>query len=487
MTSAIPIPISFSAIAPEIILLVTACVLLTVGVFLAGELARRLSAAAAAIALTAAAAVSATQFEDTARFAFDHTVRIDAFGQGARMLIFVSGLLAVCVAFGMRDLRERGVEYHALLLSACAGMSLLAVANSFVTTFVALELFSICLYVLVAIETDDLLSLEGGLKYLIIGSIGAAFLLYGAALVYGATGQLEFDRISTALSTGDAHGVLLLAGLALVLVGLGFKANAAPFHMWTPDAYEGAPTPVTAFMSAATKVVALVIALRVLVTAFPRQSDVWEIAVAGLVFACFIAGNLGALRQKNVKRMLAYSTVAHSGFLLTAVAANSAVGGQALLYYLTIYAAMNVGAFAIVAIRERELGRPVEVADFAGWGYRRPMLSIAMMVFMLSLAGFPPTGGFLGKLYIWSAAVANGQTYLAIAGAIATAVGLVYYLRVPFALFDRDAAVPAARPSAGFELSAGVSLAAALVVVGLGIIPSPLIDLARTASASLFG
>jgi NADH-quinone oxidoreductase subunit N len=257
--------------------------------------------------------------------------------------------------------------------------------------------------------------------------------------------------------------------------------------MWTPDAYEGAPTPVTAFMSAATKVAALVIALRVLVTAFPRQSDVWEIGLAGLVFACFIAGNLGALRQANVKRMLAYSTVAHSGFLLTAVAAHSALGGRALLYYLTIYAAMNVGAFAIVAIREREIGRPVEVADFAGWGYRRPILSIAMVVFMLSLAGFPPTGGFLGKLYIWSAAVANGQTYLAIAGAIATAVGLVYYLRVPFALFDRDAAVPSAARPANFPLDAAVSVAAALVVVGFGIIPSPLIDLARTASSSLFG
>jgi NADH-quinone oxidoreductase subunit N len=487
-TLAIQIPISFSAIAPEIVLLATACVLLTCGVFVPnGDLARRLSAAAAAAALGAAAVVSAIQFEDTARFAFDHTLRIDAFGQGARMLIFVSGLLAVCVAFGMRDLRERGVEYHALLLSACAGMSLLAVANSFVTTFVALELFSICLYVLVAVETDDLLSLEGGLKYLIIGSIGAAFLLYGGALVYGATGQLEFDRIRAALASGDPHGVLLLAGVALVLVGLGFKANAAPFHVWTPDAYQGAPTPVTAFMSAATKVVALVITLRVLVTAFPRQSDVWEIALAGLVFACFIAGNLGALRQANVKRMLAYSTVAHSGFLLTAVAADSALGGRALLYYLTVYAAMNVGAFAIVAIREREIGRPVEVADFAGWGYRRPLLSIAMVVFMLSLAGFPPTGGFLGKLYIWSAAVANGQTYLAIAGAIATAVGLVYYLRVPFALFDRDAAVPAALPSAGFELNAGVSVATALVVVGLGIIPSPLIDLARSASSSLVG
>src|SRR6478735_8935823 len=222
MTSAIPIPISFSAIAPEIILLVTACALLTVGVFLAGELARRLSAAAAAVALGAAAAISAGQFEDTARFAFDHTVRIDAFGQGARMLIFVSGLLAVCVAFGMRDLHERGVEYHALLLAACAGMSLLAVSNSFVTTFVALELFSICLYVLVAIETDDLLSLEGGLKYLIVGSVGAAFLLYGGALVYAASGQLEFDRIRAALADGDPHGVLLLAGIAFVLVGLAF-------------------------------------------------------------------------------------------------------------------------------------------------------------------------------------------------------------------------------------------------------------------------
>ena len=485
--STIQIPISFSAIAPEIVLLVTASVLLVVGVFLPGELARRLSAAASVIALGAAAAISAIQFEDSTRYAFDHTLRIDAFGQGGRMLIFLSGLLAVCVAFGMRDLRERGVEYHALLLAACGGMSLLAVANSFVTTFVALELFSICLYVLVAIETDDLLSLEGGLKYLIVGSVGAAFLLYGSALVYGATGALEFDRIRAALAHGEPHGVLLLAGLSFVIVGLGFKANAAPFHMWTPDAYEGAPTPVTAFMSAATKVVALVIALRVLVTAFPRQSDVWEIGLAGLIFACFIAGNLGALRQTNVKRLLAYSTVAHSGFLLTAVAAHSALGGRALLYYLTIYAAMNVGAFAVVAIREHEIGRPVEVADFAGWGYSRPLLSIAMVVFMLSLAGFPPTGGFLGKLYIWSAAVANGQTYLAIGGAIATVVGLVYYLRVPFALFDRDAAVPASVPSVNLPLNAAVSVASAVVVIGLGIVPSPLIDLARTASSSIFG
>jgi len=355
-----------------------------------------------------------------------------------------------------------------------------------VTAFVALELFSLALYVLVAIETDDLLSLEGGLKYLIIGSVGAAFLLYGAALTYGASGQLEFDRIRAGLAAGDHHDVLVLMGLTMVVVGLGFKANAAPFHMWTPDAYEGAPTPVTAFMSAATKVVALVFALRVLVTAFPRQSDVWQIGLAGIIIASFVVGNLAALRQANVKRMLAYSTVGHSGFLLTAVAAHSALGTRALLYYLTVYGAMNLGAFGIVAVRERELGRPVLISDFAGWGYRRPLLGIGMLICMLSLAGFPPTGGFLGKLYVFSAAVDNDQTYLAVAGVIATMVGLVYYLRVPFALYDGDAEAPAVSAGPGFTLIAGAAGIASVLALVLGIIPTPIIDLARTASNSLF-
>jgi len=280
--------------------------------------------------------------------------------------------------------------------------------------------------------------------------------------------------------------VLVLMGLTLVIVGLGFKANAAPFHMWTPDAYEGAPTAVTAFMSAATKVVALVFALRVLVTAYPRQSDVWQIGLAGIIIVSFAVGNLAALRQANVKRMLAYSTVGHSGFLLTAVAAHSALGTRALLYYLTVYGAMNLGAFGIVAVRERELGRPVLIADFAGWGYRRPALGIGMLICMLSLAGFPPTGGFLGKLYIFSAAVDNDQTYLAIAGVIATMVGLVYYLRIPFALYDRDVEAPAISSHPGFGLTASVAGLAALAALVLGFIPTPLIDLARTASASLF-
>jgi NADH-quinone oxidoreductase subunit N len=214
---------------------------------------------------------------------------------------------------------------------------------------------------------------------------------------------------------------------------------------------------------------------------------VWQIGLAGIIIASFVVGNLAALRQANVKRMLAYSTVGHSGFLLTAVAAHSSLGTRALLYYLTVYGAMNLGAFGIVAVRERELGRPVLISDFGGWGYRRPALGIGMLICMLSLAGFPPTGGFLGKLYIFSAAVDNGQTYLAVAGVVATMVGLAYYLRVPFALYDREVEAPpalSARP--GFGLTASFASLAALAALVLGIVPTPLIDLARTASSSLF-
>jgi NADH-quinone oxidoreductase subunit N len=485
------IPVDLTAIAPEIILVVGASLLLLIGVFLPERTAARFGSAWAAVTLVAAGLAAALQFNDSSHWSFDHTLRIDAFGAGAQLIIFAAGLLTVCVSFGAGGaIHRRAVEYYALLLFASGGMALLAAANSFVILFVALELFSIALYVLVAIETDEITSIEAGLKYLIIGSVGAAFLLYGSALVYGASGQLEFDRIATAMRAGDHADVVLLAGISMVLVGLGFKANAAPFHMWTPDAYEGAPTPVTTFMSAATKAIALVVILRVLVTAFPDQSHVWSNGVAAIAIASFIIGNLGALRQRNVKRMLAYSTVGHTGFLLTAVAADSRLGTRALLYYLTVYAAMNIGAFAIVAVRERQIGRPVEIADFSGWGYRHRWLGAAMFVCMLSLAGFPPSGGFIGKLYIFSAAVENDQTYLAVIGVIATMVALIYYLRIPLALYEREATAPTPAPApatnAAFRLLALAATVAALAVLVAGIVPSPLIDLARTASNSLF-
>ncbi len=488
LLAATTVPVSWSAIAPEVVLLSCACVLLAVAVFLPDRLAHPASAAVALGGLAGAMVAPIAQWNDPARYAFDHTIRIDAFGNGARLLIFAAGIFAVLLAWGVPRVEEHALEYHALLLSACAGMSLLAVANSLMILFIALELFSIALYVLVAIDVDAISGLEGALKYLIIGSVGAAFLLYGSALVYGATGQIEFDRIAQQLSHGaDPKSGVLLLGLALIIVGLGFKANAAPFHMWTPDAYEGAPTPVTAFMSAATKAVALVVTMRVLVAAFGQDSAIWQTAMGALAIASFVIGNLAALRQSNVKRMLAYSTVGHTGFLFTAVAAHSELGVRALLYYLTIYGLMNIGAFALVEVREREIGRPVLIDDFRGYAYRRPSLAIAMVVFMLSLAGLPPAAGFIGKLAIWSAAVDAGQTYLAVAGVAATVVALAYYLRIPLAMFDRDVPVPEVQRHPELAATSGTVVLAAIAVLVLGIVPGPLFDLATTASRSLIG
>ena len=480
------VPVSWSAIAPEVVLLSCACVLLVFAVFLPRASAHAVSVIVTVGALAGAMVAPIAQWHDAPRLAFGGTIRIDAFGNGARLLIFTAALLAVVLSWGYDEAEERSVEYHALLLTAAAGMSLLAVANSLLILFVALELFSICLYVLVAIDADRLSGLEGALKYLIIGSVGAAFLLYGSALVYGATGQLEFGTIAGAIREGGApHSGVLLMGLALIVVGLGFKANAAPFHMWTPDAYEGAPTPVTAFMSAATKIAALMVTLRVLVTAFGPDTHIWEPAIGALAVASFVVGNLAALRQSNVKRMLAYSTVGHTGFLFTAVAAHSVAGTRALIYYLAVYGLMNVGAFALVEVREREIGRPVLIDDFRGYAYRRPLLAISMVVFMLSLAGLPPAGGFIGKLTIWSAAVAAGQTYLAVVGVAATVVGLGYYLKIPFAVFDRDVPVPDTPRRPPLPATSATVVATAVAVLVLGIIPGPLFDLAQTASTSL--
>ena len=284
---------------------------------------------------------------------------------------------------GRAAARPRG-EYYALLAAAGAGMAFFVTAGNLMTLFLGLEWFSIALYILCALDTHREASLEAGLKYLIVGGFGSAILLFGSALVYGSTGELGFSQIAAAGAGDDA---LLLAGLAMLIAGLGFKASAAPFHMWTPDVYEGAPTSVTAFMSAATKVAALVVTLRVLVVAFPEQEDLWTIAIAVLACVSLAVGNLAALVQRSVKRLLAYSSISHAGFMLIAIAANNELGGRALLYYLIPYGAVSIGAFAVVAARERELGVPVTLDNLGGLGWERPFLGVAMWVFMLGFMG----------------------------------------------------------------------------------------------------
>ncbi|HEU5277565.1 MAG TPA: NADH-quinone oxidoreductase subunit N [Gaiellaceae bacterium] len=434
--------------------------------------------------------------------AHGHGVVADAFRRDrltelAGIIVAGSGLLATAISYRERGRGDHVGEYYALLAAAGAGMLFFVGANNLMTLFLALEWFSISLYILCAIDRDRLGGLEAALKYLVVGGFGSAILLFGAALVYGATGAIGLPEIAAA---GKEHDTLLLFGLAMIVAGLGFKASAAPFHMWTPDVYEGAPTPVTAFMSAATKTVALVVALRVLVTAFPGDADVWTVAVAVIAVCSLAIGNLAALVQKGVKRMLAYSSVSHAGFMLIAVSANSDLGGRALLYYLVPYAAMSLGSFAVVAARERELGVPVTFENMAGFGWERPLLGISMWAFMLGFAGFPLTGGFVGKFYAFAAAYRHGWTWLVIVGVIATLVSLYYYLGLVRAMFMRrtedlqlaprtDVRAEPARLLGGSPprdaLLQTAVVACLVVTVGSFFAMQPLIDLAKHASASL--
>jgi NADH-quinone oxidoreductase subunit N len=417
-------------------------------------------------------------------------IRRDRFGMLAQIVIAGAGFLAVGISYAQRVRKEHVGEYYALLAAAGGGMVFLVQASNLMTLFLGLEWFSICLYILCAIEIDRVSSLEAGLKYLIVGSFGSAVLLFGSALVYGATGELEFGAIAAAIDEqGLVNDGLVLAGLAMLLAGLGFKASAAPFHMWTPDVYEGAPTPVTAFMSAATKAVALVLAMRVLVSAFPAEEDLWTIAVAVIACVSLAWGNIAALVQRNLKRMLAYSSVSHAGFMLIAIAANNELGAKALLYYLIPYSAASLGAFAVVAARERELGDRVTIDNISGMGWERPLLGVSMWVFMLAFAGLPLTGGFVGKFYVFAAAYDRGWWWLVIAGVIATAISLYYYLAVVRALYMRMPAELQLAPAGGSpprELLLSASVVACTgVTVGSFFAVQPLIDVAEKAAAQL--
>jgi NADH-quinone oxidoreductase subunit N len=414
----------------------------------------------------------------------------DRFGALAQLIVAGAGFLAVGISYRQGTRREHVGEYYALLAAGGAGMAFLVQANNLMTLFLGLEWFSICLYILCAIEIDRVSSLEAGLKYLIVGSFGSAVLLFGSALVYGATGELEFAAIASAVDEqGLVNDGLVLAGLAMLLAGFGFKASAAPFHMWTPDVYEGAPTPVTAFMSAATKAVALVLTMRVLVTAFPAEDDLWTIAVAVIACISLAWGNIAALVQRSIKRMLAYSSVSHAGFMLIAVAADSELGCRALLYYLIPYAAASLGAFAVVAARERELGERVTLDNLGGMGWERPLLGVGMWIFMLAFAGLPLTGGFVGKFYVFAAAYESGLWWLVVAGVIGTAISLYYYLAVVRALYMRMPAELQLAPAGGSPprealLSASV-VGCMAVTVGSFFAVQPLIDVAEKAAAQL--
>ena len=480
--------VDWAALTPELILLGGASLLLLVGVWLPPGARRPFGAALAALCLAGAGAAAIVLFtlDDSGRGVVADAIRRDRLAEFAQIVLAGAGLLTVGLSFRERHHRDRVAEYYALLLTAVAGMAFFVAANNLMTLFLGLEWFSICLYVLTAIAAERLQALEAGLKYLVVGSFGSAILLLGSGFVYGATGAIGFEEI--AAQAGDADQLFLGAGLAMILVGLAFKASAAPFHMWTPDVYQGAPTSVTAFMAAATKVAALVLTMRLLVTAFPGEEDLWTVALAVIVCVSLAWGNLAALVQSDVKRMLAYSSISHAGFLLMPIAAANAVGGRALLYYLVSYAAMSVGAFAIVAARERELIRPVTFADLAGFGWERPFLGIAMAIFMFGFIGLPPAGLFLGKVYAFVAAYERGWLWLVIVGVVATVVSIYYYLYVLRAMYMQSPEIrlaPAGGSPPRDSMLAATVAASLLVAVGSFIAADPLLDTVRDAVSFL--
>ena len=398
--------------------------------------------------------------------------------------VLICGIALVTVLVGADRVREHESEFYALLLASTAGMAFFVGAANLMTMFLSLEWFSIALYVMCAVDYTLEGSLEAGLKYLVVGSFGSAALLFGSALVYGATNRIGFPEIAAA---AQSHNVLLVLGLAMIIAGLAFKSSSAPFHMWTPDVYQGAPTTVTAFMSAATKVAAFALTLRIMRTAFPQEAHLWTWAFAGIAVASLVIGNFAALVQTDVKRMLAYSSVSHAGFILIGLSAGTALGARAVMYYLVPYSAMAFGSFAVVAARERELGTRVTLQNLAGFGWERPFLGVAMWFFMFGFAGLPLGGGFLGKFYVLSAAYRHGWTWLVIVGVLATLVSLYYYLGVVRAMYMRPSAELAlAGGSPPREALLHVAVGAAFVVsVGSLFAVGPLITLARHAASAL--
>jgi NADH-quinone oxidoreductase subunit N len=478
--------VDWLALSPTVALLGAAGVAL-LSALLPDWMRKPVAAAAAILGFVLAAILAGYVFEEspTPEVLLEGTMVRDQLAAMAQVVLGVTGSAVVLASWSERR-RANHAEYYALLATAGAGMVFFVGAENLMTLFLGLEWFSLCLYVLVAFDSERETSLEAGLKYLVVGGFGSAVLLFGSALVFGATSELSFAEIAGGTPTDETF---LFAGLAMILAGLAFKVSAAPFHMWTPDVYQGALTPVTAFMSAATKTAALVVMLRVLVTAFPEQSDVWTIAVAVLAAVSLVWGNFAALAQRDVKRILAYSSISHAGFMLMAISANSELGGQALLYYLVPYSAMSVGAFAVVAARERELGTPVTLESLSGFGWERPYHGVALWIFMLGMAGFPLTGGMFGKLFVFSAAYDAGDWWLVLVGVAATAVSLAYYLNVVRWMYMRAGAELRLAPAGGSpprDSALSIAIGAAVAVtVGSFFVVEPILDVASDAASSL--
>lgn len=481
MEAILPPAINMAVIAPEVILSLFAMALLLLNVFVKSESKAYLGyLSIAGIIVALFSAVSGWGVLETG---FSNTVVQDNFAVFFKVIFLISAAMSILITD--RYLEREGCnhgEIYPLILFSTVGMMLMAAGTDMMTIFLGIELMSVSLYVLAGFNRSSVKSNEAGLKYFLLGSFATGFLVYGMALIYGATGTTKLAKIGAYIAqTGmNASNMLLLAGMLLIATGFAFKVAAAPFHMWTPDVYEGAPTPMTAFMSVGPKAAGFAAFLRVFVMALPALKPEWSWLLWGLAVLTMTVGNITALYQQNIKRMLAYSSIAHAGYVLVGFTAANTVGVAGILFYMLSYAFMNIGMFAIIILVGKKGEANNNVADYAGFGYKHPLLGVAMCIFLFSLAGIPPAAGFIGKFYLFSGAIQAGYIWLAVIGVLNSAASVYYYLRVMVFMYFKE-------PVEDFswvKLSPAFIICLLMAVAGVlipGVLPGVFLELAQKA------
>ena len=473
--------LEYAPLLPEIFLAVSAILLLMYGVFTT-DAPKESPGWLAVLMLIATGALVVTQDFGTAQL-FDGAITVDDFARFMKVLILIGSGLAIILSFDfLRDAKILKFEYPVLILLCTVGMMLMASSNNLISLYLSLELQSLAIYVLAAFNRDNVLSSEAGLKYFVLGALSSGLLLYGCSLVYGFTGTTSYSGIVAALA-GSEHSVGLVFGLVFVLAGIAFKLSAVPFHMWTPDVYQGAPTPVTAFMASAPKVAAFAMLIRVVFDAFPGVAGDWQQIIIAVSVASMVIGAFAAIGQRNIKRLMAYSSIGHVGYALVGLSTGTPEGVSGVLVYLAIYVAMTLGSFACIIAMKRDGVQMEDISALAGLSRTKPMLAFLLAMLLFSLAGIPPLAGFFAKFYVFLAAIKAGYYWLAVVGVVTSVVGAFYYLAIIKTIYFDE-------PTATFEpMSAKVMFVLALsgiFTLFYFIAPGPLVAAAESAARSLF-
>src|SRR5579863_7050238 len=409
----------------------------------------------------------------------------DGFGAFMKALVLAGSALSILLSLDYnRSQHIERPEFPVLILLATAGMMMMISAYDLISLYVGLELQSLALYVIASFDRDSVRSSEAGLKYFVLGALASGMLLFGASMVYGFAGSTNFETLRQVFQSGVAHPIGLLFGIVFIMVGLAFKVSAVPFHMWTPDVYEGAPTPVTAFFAVAPKIAALALFVRVMIDPFYSLITEWSQIVWGISVASMIVGALAAINQRNIKRLMAYSSIGHIGYALIGLATGTQAGVRGILFYMAIYLFMNVGTFAVILCMRRQGKMVEEIADLAGLARTQPALALALGIFMFSLAGIPPLAGFLAKFYIFLAAIDAHFVALAVIGVVTSVVGAYYYVRIVKIMYFDE-------PAAAFDQPLSPAMNAVLVVTSILVLaffiyPAPVADSAAASAATLF-